>query len=117
MTQFLDSIKRVHTDREYTIGATQHQMPFDYGKGYFFRAYSNTYTTDRYNIVIRHYYGVGDKSRWTCIRKYHTDRHYTIEVYDSVCIKGDHFYKTVFTDVAYNLRDAVHLANAHKSDK
>lgn len=113
-SNFYDSNKQNHGVLGYEVSATQHAAPFV--NGWFIRAYSNVYTMDETRLSIRHYHGVQNRARWTCIFKYRTDNYYKIEVYDSVEIDGEFYNRMIYTDIAYNLRDAVHFANIHKSD-
>ena len=112
---FLDSNRQEHGVMGYEVSATQHMIPFV--SGWFIRAYSNTYAIDESRMSIRHYYGVKDRARWTNVYRHKFDNYYTVEVYDSVQVDKTFFYHTVYKTTARNLKDAVHLANIHKSDK
>lgn len=112
---FFDSNKQERNILGYEVSATQHIAPFV--NGWYTRAYSNIYSMDSTRMSIRHYYGMSDKARWTVVYKYRTDTYYTVEVYDTVYVKGDFYNKTVFRGSASSLRDAVHMVNMHKSDK
>jgi len=117
MEQYIDSNRQTHDALGYEVNATQHVGPFDYSKKWFLQSYGNTYSFSEHRIAIRHYYGFGNMARWTCVTKYRTDRHYTIEIYDSVEIGGNFYNRPVYSDIAYNLRDAVNMVRTHKSDK
>lgn len=115
MTNFYDSNKRTHDVLGYEVTANQHMEP--HKNGWFLQSYGNTYSMNEMRVSIRHYYGINDRARWTVVYKYRHDRHYTIEVYDTVQVDHEFYNRTVYNDIAYNLREAVHLANLHKSDK
>lgn len=114
MSKFFDSNRQNHGVLGYEVTATQHNAPFI--DGWFIRAYGNVYTMDETRLSIRHYCCVKNRSRWANIWKYRTENYYKIEVFDSVEIDGEFYNRTVYTGIAYNLRDAIHLANIHKSD-
>lgn len=112
---FLDSNKREHGIMGYEVSATQHMSPFI--NGWFVRACGNVYSMDKSRVSIRHYCNVGKFARWTTVYRHRMDNYFTVEVYDSVQVNGDFYYRTVYKEIAYNLKDAIHLANIHKSDK
>lgn len=112
---FIDSGKREHNVMGYEVRVYQYMKPFS--NRWFARSCGNSYCMNATRVDIRHHYSNGNKTRWTAVYKYKHDTCYTVEVYDAIEVKGDFYDKHIFRGSAFTLREAIHMANIHKSDK